>query len=97
MFFKDIINIYFKISKKLDKVYNDFKGWTSKFSNKFDVEIIYVFNVGIIRIISKLLFIGNNLFSFKFVISIFGDFLFFTYFFEFALCFPFFSQQKLPS
>jgi hypothetical protein len=37
--------------KKLDNIYNDFKDWTSKFSNKFDVGIVYVLNVGIIIII----------------------------------------------
>jgi hypothetical protein len=53
------INIYFKISKNLDKVYNDFKGWTNFFSNNFDVGIVYVFNVGIIIITFKLLLIRS--------------------------------------
>ncbi len=32
-----IINIYFKFSKKLDKIYDDFKDWTYFLKNKFDV------------------------------------------------------------
>jgi len=31
------------------------------FSNKFDVEIVYMFNVGIIKITFRLLLIKNNL------------------------------------
>jgi hypothetical protein len=36
-----------------------------KFSNKFDVGIFYVFNIGIIIINFKLLFIGNKTFFFE--------------------------------
>ncbi len=49
--FNYMINIYFNIFKKKDKVHNDFKDWTLKISNKFDVWIVYVFKVGIIRLI----------------------------------------------
>jgi hypothetical protein len=38
-------------SKKLHKVYSDFKDWVSKISNKFDVGIVYVFKVVIIKLI----------------------------------------------
>jgi len=50
-----------------------------------------MFNVGINRIILKLLLIRSNLFSLEFVISIFWQFLLlFKFYFEFALIFPFF-------
>jgi hypothetical protein len=39
-----IINIYFKFSKKLDKVYNDLKDQTEMLSNKFDVGIVHVYD-----------------------------------------------------
>jgi hypothetical protein len=41
------------------------------FSNKFDVGIIYVFNVVITKITYKFLFIKNDLFSLKFMILVF--------------------------
>jgi hypothetical protein len=88
----DIINIYFIFFKKLDKVYNGLNDLILIFSNKFDFGIFYVFNVGIIKINLKLLFIRSNLFSLKFLISSFWQF-----FLEFALFFPFFPQQQLPS
>jgi hypothetical protein len=80
-------------SKKLDKVYGDFKDWAENLLNKFDVGIVYVFNVGIIQIYFKILFIRNNLFSFK----NFESFLLFTFSFEFTHFFTFFSQQEFPS
>jgi len=57
------------LSKTLDKVYDDFKDWASMFSNKFDVGIVYVFEVGIIVINFKFLLIKT--FFFKFLILIF--------------------------
>jgi hypothetical protein len=76
-----IINIYFKFSKKLDKVYNDFRDWIKKFSKKFDVGIVYVFNVKVIKITFELLLIRSNLFSLKFVISNFWQFFCCLHFF----------------
>jgi len=68
------------------------------FSNKFDVGIFYVLNVEIIIIILKSLFIKSNIFFAQiFDPTFLASSLFFTFFFEFALFFPFFSQQKLPS
>jgi hypothetical protein len=58
------------------------------FSNKFEVGIFYVFKVGIIRINFKFL---------KSMIPIFVNFLLFKFSLEFALFFPFFPQQELPS
>jgi hypothetical protein len=58
----------------LDKVYSDFKDWTSKISNKFDVGIM--FKVGIIRINFKFLFIRSNLFSFHFFGNVFVVYIF---------------------
>jgi len=49
-----------KFSKKLDKVYNDFKDWTKRFSNKFIVGFVYVFEVGVIKINFNFLFIRSN-------------------------------------
>jgi hypothetical protein len=51
------------LSKTLDKVYDDFKDWASMFSNKFDVGIVYVFEVGIIVINFKFLLIKTFFFQ----------------------------------
>jgi hypothetical protein len=48
------------------------------FSNKFDIGIFYVFNIRIIIDTFKILFIRNNLFSLKFVILFFWNFLHFS-------------------
>ncbi len=48
--FNYIINIYFWFSKKVDKVYDDLKDWIKKISNKFDLGVLYVSKIGIIRI-----------------------------------------------
>jgi hypothetical protein len=64
------------------------------FLNKFDVEIVYVFKVGIIIITFKNLFIRSNIFVFKFLIPIFWQvfcYLHFSLNFHF---FPVFSQQE---
>jgi len=75
-----ITNIYFKISKTLDKVYNDFKDWAQMFSNKFDVGLVYVLKVGIIKINLKLLLIMSNIFfqifDLNFLVSIFVVYIF---------------------
>jgi len=44
-----IINIYFKFSKKMGKVYNGLKDLFLIFSNKIYFGNFYVFNVGIIK------------------------------------------------
>jgi phosphotransferase system glucose/maltose/N-acetylglucosamine-specific IIC component len=54
------------------------------FSNKFGVGIVYVFKVGIIRIILKILLIRNNNFSIFFIPN-FLQFRFYFIFCEFAL------------
>jgi hypothetical protein len=67
------------------------------FSNKFDVRIVYVFKVEIIRINFKILLIRSKIF---FQISdpkLFTSFLLFTFFLEFPHFFTFFSQQELLS
>jgi len=61
-------------SKELHKVYSDFKDRISNLSNKFDVGIVYVFKVVTIKKIKIFLFIRSNMFSFKFVVSIFWQF-----------------------
>jgi hypothetical protein len=69
-------------------------------SNRFDVGIVYLLKVEIIRIIFKKLFIRNNISFFQdFCPDFLASFSFWlsTFFFEFALFFPFFSKQKLPS
>jgi len=48
-----INNIYFNFFKKLNKVYSDFKYQAYKFSNKFNIGIVYVFKIGIIKITLK--------------------------------------------
>ncbi len=51
------------------------------FSNEFDIRIFYVFNVAIIKIIFKKLFIKSNPSFLKFMISNFVHyFLLFTFF-----------------
>jgi hypothetical protein len=62
------------------------------FSNKFGVGTVYVFKVGIIRIVLKNIFITSNNF-FQFLIP---NFLLFT-FFLICIIFKFFSQQELPN
>ncbi len=66
------------------------------FSNKFDIGIFYVFNIRIIIDTFKILFIRNNLFSLKFVILFFWNFLHFSlnldYFFH-----PPPPPQELPN
>jgi hypothetical protein len=69
----------------------------TKFSNKCDVGIVYVFRVEIIRIFLKFYSLGVSLLSFKFGISKFLQLFFINLFLKFAQIFPFFSQQKLPS
>jgi hypothetical protein len=48
-----INNIYFNFFKKINKVYSDFKYQAYKFSNKFNIGIVYVFKIGIIKITYK--------------------------------------------
>jgi hypothetical protein len=68
------------------------------FSNKFDVEIVYVYNFWIISITFKILLIRSFFFSFKFVILSFWHVLLsIKFFLDFELLFPCFSQQKLPT
>jgi hypothetical protein len=67
------------------------------FSNKFDVEIVYVFKVGIIKITFNFLLMGVTTFFSNFDPNFLASFLLFTFFLEFSLFFPFFSQQKLLS
>jgi len=62
------------------------------FSNKFDVEIVYVFKVGIIRIILKFLLITSNFIFQIYDPNFLASCLLFTFFLEFALLFSFFSQ-----
>jgi hypothetical protein len=62
------------------------------FSNKFDVEIVYVFKVGIIRIIFKFLLITSNFIFQIYDPKFLASFLLFTFFLEFALFFLFFSR-----
>jgi len=84
-----IINIYFENLKTLDKVYDDFTYWTSTFSNKIDVKIVYVFKVGIIKIILKFLFIRSNIFFSNFWLQNFHKFFFYLHFsLNFHYCFP---------
>jgi hypothetical protein len=67
------------------------------FQIKFMLKIIYMLNAGIILINFLKLFSKNNIFSLKFQISNFWQFfLLFTFFLEFPLFFPFFSQQEFP-
>jgi hypothetical protein len=66
------------IFSKLDKVYSDFKDQALKFSNKFDVEI--VFNFGIIKINNELLFIKSIIKNQIFYFKILAIFLLFTIF-----------------
>jgi hypothetical protein len=74
-----------KFSKKLDKFYNNLKDWIFKFSNKFDVQFVYVFKVGII-IIKVTFFVSI------FFFSIFWDFFVVYISFKcalfFSICFP---------
>ncbi len=56
-----IINIYFHF-KKINNVYNDLKILIFKFSNKFTLEIVSMFNVGIIRITFTLFLLGITFF-----------------------------------
>jgi len=77
-------------------VFNEFKDQNL---NKFDLGIFYVFNVEIIKISFKCLLIICNIFSLKFVISIFLA-IFFCYFYVIFLNFHYFfhfSHQELPS
>jgi hypothetical protein len=60
------------------------------FLNKFDVGIVYVFEVRIIKITFKVLFIKSNIVFFKFLILIFWQVFYCLYFF--SLFFPFFPQ-----
>jgi len=65
----------------------------SKIKPKFDIRIVYVFNFEIIRITFYFLLITSNLFSLKFVISIFWQFfLLFTCFLNLHYFFLFFFQ-----
>jgi hypothetical protein len=59
------------------------------FSNKFDVEFVYVFKIGIIRITIKSLFMKNNSFVFKKFISNFWQCFCYLHF---SLNFHSFSQ-----
>jgi hypothetical protein len=67
------------------------------FSNKFDVGIVYVFKVGIIRIILKILLIRSSFFFQIYNPKFLASFLLFSFFLEFTFFFPFFSQQDLQS
>ncbi len=79
----------------MDKFYNDLKDWIWKFSNKFDVGIVYVFNVGINRIIFIILLIRSDLSSLKFVISIFGIlFIVYIFFLNLHYFFSFFFNKN---
>ncbi len=60
-----IVNIYFKISKKLDKVYNDLKYSTYIFSNKFAVGIFYVLRLKLLKMVKKYILTKNNIFFFQ--------------------------------
>jgi hypothetical protein len=67
------------------------------FSNELDVEIVCVFQVGIIITNFQFLFIKSNIFFFQiFDPNVLAHFMLFTFFLEFALLFSFFSQQELP-
>jgi hypothetical protein len=67
------------------------------FSNEFDVEIVRVFQVGIIITNFQFLYIKSNNFFFQiFYPNVLTHFMLFTFFLEFALFFSFFSQQELP-
>jgi len=64
-----------------------------KNSKKFDIGIFYVFNIRIIKISLKVVFIRSNLFFFEICdLILLAIFLLFTFFFEFGLFFPFFPQ-----
>ncbi len=64
-------------------------------SNKIYVGIFNVFNVRIIRIIFRLLFIKSNLFFFENCdLKVLAIFLLFTFFLEFALIFSIIYPKK---
>jgi hypothetical protein len=78
----------------MDKVYSDFKDWTLKISNKFDVEIVFKF--GIIKINFEFLFNKNNYFFFQiFYFKILATSLLFTTFLWICTFFPIFFQKHL--
>jgi len=92
--FNYIINIYFKILKTLNEVDDEFKDWTLMFSNKLDVEIVYVFKVGTTIITIKFKFIRSNIFVFTFFIPIFWQ-VFFIYIFPWTFTiFPSFFPTR---
>jgi len=77
----------------MDKVYSDFKDWTLKISNKFDVEIVFKF--GIIKINFEFLFNKNNYFFFQiFYFKFLATFLLFTTFPWICTFFPHFFPKK---
>jgi hypothetical protein len=63
------------------------------FSNKFNVGIVYVFKVQIIKFIFKNLLIRSNNVFFKKIIPIVGKFFVVYIFFEFTLFFAYFSNN----
>jgi len=80
----------------MDKVYSDFKDWTLKISNKFDVEIVFKF--GIIKINFEFLFNKNNYFFFQiFYFKVLATFLLFTTFPWICTFFPIFFQKNFLS
>jgi hypothetical protein len=65
------------------------------FSNKFDVGIVYVFKVGIIRITFKFLLTRNNILFIKFLIPIFWQVFCCLHFsLNFELFFPYFPNKN---
>ncbi len=65
------------------------------FSNKFDVGIVYVFKVEIIRITFKFLLIRSNICFFKFLIPICFHFFFVYIFIEFPHFFSIFFPRTI--
>ncbi len=92
--FSYIINTYFKISKTLNKVYDDFKDWIIFFSDILKFGIFYVFKVGIIIITFKFLFIRNNIFFSKKNLNFLQVFCCLHFFVKFALFVFHFSFNK---